>query len=67
LGTRTGVEECEECFVVLIEERTVDDCETCDEILSDFLRFMIHEGDRPYDDPAPTFIAISNQQVIPTI
>jgi hypothetical protein len=63
LGARTGLEECEECFVLLVVERDTEECGDCDEILADFLRFVVSENDRPYDDPSPTIIAISNRQL----
>lgn len=59
IGFGPYYEECGNCYVVLGNEQTIADCETCESIYFNFLDHILETGDTPFNDPEPTIITIS--------
>lgn len=58
-GTGPYYEECGHCSVILGDEQTFLNCETCEGTYFDFLDHILDTGETPFLDPEPTIIALS--------
>ena len=59
IGTQVRLEECSECCIILPLTRAYADCNTCIRIREGFLEYLRETGDKPYNNPEPIVVAIT--------